>query len=386
MRQISARAAQHARELDFVGQILDAGVGEFVRFCAKARELMLEARRQLQGGAPEASAAARGRIFRNLHTLKGNARLLGLSHFANVVHLAEESFDVRQRQPITLVGQALAIDAVLDGISEYEQVYERKLGDVLPEPERKRDQLWSAIGARVNEAQSGSIGPREALLAIGELLRRGGARPLGQIVKSALRLLPALALELGKVAPLCEVEDRGIWLTEAWAQALEDSLVHIFQNAMDHGIENAEERALAQKPSQGKLTVRAATTTQGVTIRCFDDGRGLNLGVLRRAHGTPDETDEQTAVRVFGVGISTAERVGSVSGRGVGLDAVRAVMRELGGEVSISFTGPDVAGHRPFELLFELPAEALLADAKRPSRPPSTPPGRAALRAHAAGK
>jgi two-component system chemotaxis sensor kinase CheA len=118
-------------------------------------------------------------------------------------------------------------------------------------------------------------------------------------------------------------------------------------------------------------------------LRIADDGRGLNLAALRSQAGVPDESDAESALRIFGAGVSTAERVTQISGRGVGLDAVRASVRELGGEVSVVLSGPAAGGLCPFELVFELPPEAVLGDAQRPSRPPSVPPGRSEYHAHA---
>jgi predicted ATPase/GAF domain-containing protein/HPt (histidine-containing phosphotransfer) domain-containing protein len=385
LRQMSAKVAQHARELDVVGQILDAGVEAFLRFCASAQLLLAEARQLLQSGVDLTST--RARVFRGLHTIKGNARLLGFSHLAGTVHLAESSFDSGASAPEgggELARMQSGVEAVRSGIEEYEQVYQRKLGDVLREPERKSAEIWGAIAARVSDAETGSLGAAEALAAISELLRRGGAVSLRQLVKSAGRLLPVLAQELGKVAPRVELGDRAnIWLTQAWSEALKSSLIHVFQNAMDHGIEADDERARKQKPRQGQLHVRTSTSSRGTTLRIADDGRGLDLAALRGAAGEPDESEAESALRIFGAGVSTAERVTQISGRGVGLDAVRASVRELGGEVSVVLTGPADGGFCPFELVFELPPDAVLGDAQRPSRPPSVPPGRSEYHAHA---
>jgi two-component system chemotaxis sensor kinase CheA len=175
-----------------------------------------------------------------------------------------------------------------------------------------------------------------------------------------------VALELGKVAPRLDVEDRGPWLSAAWARALKDSLIHVFQNSLDHGIEAPDERRRRGKPEQGTISVRAERTPRGATLRFWDDGRGLALEALRARAAVAEEADETTSQRIFDAGISTAQRVTQTSGRGIGLDAVRALVRGLGGELDVVLRGPAEAGHRAFELVFQLPLDAF------PSEKPSS--------------
>jgi len=386
LRQISAKAAQHARDLDYVGQILDAGVGHFQRFCQSARTLMQE-NEQLLEGVSELRPETRERVFRALHTIKGNSRLLGLSHLANIVHLAEESFDTRQRGPSD-AGQRQRMQAsvaeVLAGILEYERVYQAKLASVLQEPGRSDEPAWQAVAARLEEAKSGLVGPHDTLTAIDGLVRRAGSLKFSQLVQQTARLLPVLAQELGKPAPALELEDRGLCLSGSWARPLSDCLVHIFQNALDHGLETSEKRLAKHKPARGTLRVRVQPGARGTTLRIADDGRGLDLAALRARAGVAAEPDEQTALRILDAGVSTAAGVTQVSGRGVGLDAVRAVLRGLGGDVSITLGAALEPGCRAFELVLELPPQAALDEPARPSRPPA--PGQTDYRAPATAK
>jgi chemotaxis protein histidine kinase CheA len=306
--------------------------------------------------------------------------MLGFTHLANAVHVAEESFDSMAsatRAAPRAAEMRASILSVRAALAECEQIYRRKLGDVLPEPDRRADKLWLSISNQLSLVKTGNLAPADALNAIGELVRRARAVPLREILEHGSRVLPVLAQELGRVAPAVEAEERELWLTDAWAQALESSLVHAFQNAMAHGIEPVEERRRRSKPEQGKIALRFTSSARGTLLRVSDDGRGLNLSALRAKAGVAHEPDEQTAARIFEPGVSTAASVSKSAGRGVGMDAVRSSVRDLGGEVSIVFTGPERDGFRPFELVFELPTEATLAEPQRTSRPPSGLPSRA---------
>jgi len=126
--------------------------------------------------------------------------------------------------------------------------------------------------------------------------------------------------------------------------ALGDPLVHLVRNSLDHGLESVEEREAAGKPPTGKLEISARHAGGSVLITVQDDGRGIDpVRVARKAAErgliAPDEVetiDLQRAVELlFAPGFSTAEQMSDVSGRGVGLDAVRTTIRGLGGEVLV---------------------------------------------------
>jgi two-component system chemotaxis sensor kinase CheA len=124
--------------------------------------------------------------------------------------------------------------------------------------------------------------------------------------------------------------------------ALGDPLVHLVRNSLDHGLEGVEERVAAGKPEVGTLEISARHSGGSVVIEVRDDGRGINPeAVARKAveRGLIDsaaaaEINMKAAVELlFAAGFSTAETTSDISGRGVGMDAVRTKIRELGGEV-----------------------------------------------------
>ncbi len=130
--------------------------------------------------------------------------------------------------------------------------------------------------------------------------------------------------------------DRGV------VDALGDPIVHLLRNALDHGLEGPQEREAAGKPATGTIEISARHAGGNVVITVSDDGRGVDpAAVARKAMAGGLLTDEQAesidAARaielLFTPGFSTAEATTDISGRGVGMDAVRAKIRELGGEV-----------------------------------------------------
>ncbi|MCB1141305.1 MAG: Hpt domain-containing protein [Leptospiraceae bacterium] len=124
------------------------------------------------------------------------------------------------------------------------------------------------------------------------------------------------------------------------ADTLSDPMVHLIRNACDHGIESAEERDASGKDPIGKITLRASYEGNHAVIRISDDGRGLNKDkIIEKANkmNIPTEllSDDDIYNLIFLPGLSTADKVTDVSGRGVGMDVVQSTARSLGGFVKI---------------------------------------------------
>ena len=125
-------------------------------------------------------------------------------------------------------------------------------------------------------------------------------------------------------------------------EELNDPLLHMIRNSMDHGIETPEKREAAGKPATGSLNLRAYHQGGNIVVEIEDDGAGLNKDrILKKAveRGLAAEgdplTDEQIFQFIFAAGFSTAEKITDLSGRGVGLDVVRRNIERLRGRVEI---------------------------------------------------
>jgi two-component system chemotaxis sensor kinase CheA len=160
------------------------------------------------------------------------------------------------------------------------------------------------------------------------------------------RLVRDLSTKLGKDVEL-DLVGRDTELDRTVVDALGDPLVHLVRNSLDHGLEPPEIRIAEGKSRVGKLTIAARHAGGSVMIEVRDDGRGIDpAAVARKAleRGLIDEAqaatlDQRGAVELlFAAGFSTAETTSDISGRGVGMDAVRAKIRELGGEVVLDST------------------------------------------------
>jgi two-component system, chemotaxis family, sensor kinase CheA len=155
------------------------------------------------------------------------------------------------------------------------------------------------------------------------------------------RLVRDLSTKLGKQVEL-ELVGKDTELDRTVVDALGDPLVHLIRNSLDHGLEGPEERVAAGKPASGTLHLSARHAGGNVVIEVRDDGRGIDpVKVAQKAADkgliaaeSVATTDMAKAIELlFHPGFSTAEVTSDISGRGVGMDAVRTTIRELGGEV-----------------------------------------------------
>lgn len=157
------------------------------------------------------------------------------------------------------------------------------------------------------------------------------------------RMVRDLAGELGKTVKL-EVDGGDVELDREMIEMIRDPLTHIVRNALDHGIETPEQRRQAGKPEMGRLRIGARQSANQILIEVSDDGRGIDAErVVRKAITAGLVTSEQAAAMtwsrklelIFEPGLSTADQVTGVSGRGVGMDVVRANIERIGGTVDI---------------------------------------------------
>ena len=201
-------------------------------------------------------------------------------------------------------------------------------------------QISSAIG---DDALEDAVAQTARLVAdLQDEIMTSRMVPVWQIFDRFPRLVRDAARSLGKQVVL-DVDGKDIELDRSLLDEIGDPIVHLLRNAIDHGIESPEERVGAGKDPVGRLTLTAVRDRSAVIIRVADDGRGIDRDrVLRKAKERGDVdpaktelTDEELIRLVSRPGFSTAERITSISGRGVGVDAVQTRVRALGGSVDI---------------------------------------------------
>ncbi|HYR24881.1 MAG TPA: ATP-binding protein [Aquabacterium sp.] len=374
LKRLEHEASEQKRELDIIGQILRVTQEKFSEFIEGARQFIAE-NRQLIEQAQGKDLDVVGLLFRNMHTIKGNARTYGLLNLTNVVHEAEQAYD-QLRKDLDAAWDPMALLQALDQVHELVEEYARINDHVLGRkgPGRRgsvekyamvdRDDLGHSLQLLSAVNMDDPVALRSTLKQLKLTLSQIGTERLEDVLAGQIESLDSLARELGKEPPVVRVDDHHVVVQNQIAPLLKNLFTHLLRNAMDHGLEPAAERLAAGKPAAGRIQIEMSLDAAGLHLRLRDDGRGLAIGRIRQRaleQGllTPEQmaSPDTVAETIFLSGFSTAEQVTEVSGRGVGMDAVRGFLQREGGDIHIRFLDQqEEADYRAFELAVHLPA------------------------------
>lgn len=337
-------------------------------------------------------------IFRFVHTVKGSCGFLDLPRLGRLAHAAEDVLAaVRSGERAPDAALVSAVLAIVDRIGELteaiaagaplEDTTEDLLIAALAEDAAPVVPTSEVAGAGPQQARMTNrsvrlavelldrmmIGMSDMVLARNELARRlrehgpdphveGALERLSltvaemrdtvtrtrmQRIEALFSAMPRMvrdtAQPLGKQVAL-EIEGSEVELDREMIELLRDPLVHIIRNSVDHGIESAADRRAAGKPDGGRLLVSARQSGNQILIEVEDDGRGIDIGRLAAkaaATGLHTEaevarmTEAQRLDLVFSPGLSSRDTVTAISGRGVGMDVVRANIEQIGGRIDL---------------------------------------------------
>ena len=167
--------------------------------------------------------------------------------------------------------------------------------------------------------------------------------PMDSIYSKFPKVVRDISKKLGKKVEFKHYGDN-VEIDKAMIEGLTDPLMHIIRNSLDHGIETAAERELTKKPEVGSISISAEQANGQMIITIEDDGKGINFEKVAQKsleQGQIDEnqyntmTDNEKALLIFGAGVSTADQITDISGRGVGMDVVKTNIHKLGGAIKL---------------------------------------------------
>lgn len=305
-------------EMKTLLQIATAKIDHYLAFYHSNKALIVQAQSILQTstfGEFEIND-----LFRVMHTLKGNARMLHFDAINDAAHSAEGRYSAIRNGNNQINSEELNKDLQkVDSTMEYyHQVYKKYL---------QQDAIAHDLRSWIEDVTT-------------------------HVIESTN--IP------GKLKPNLTIsDDQSIPLTPTLKEMISTIFLHLTRNSLDHGIEGSELRKARNKPPQGQITIRLKKIEKLLTIEFYDDGAGLNLSQLR-AKGQnsgllgPNASDEEVANVIFASGISTAEKLTDISGHGVGMDAVKHMIEKNGGNIKIVFTGDYDGQFRSFKLSIQL--------------------------------
>lgn len=375
LRELAAEAGEQKRRLEMIGEILAVSEEKFQHFVDSSTGFIHENEHIIrQHDCADMGAIAA--LFRNMHTIKGNARTYSLQHLTGVVHEVEQRYDALRREDTDHAWDQQALIADLErvksALENYSSINEVSLGRG-PRVAQNGDANMS-IGReaiektlRIIDATDESDLPalRAMRAELRSTLRAIGTERVADALAGVTGSLPSLAEELGKVAPVVQVEDNGYRLRSEAAGTVKNVFMHLLRNSLDHGIEMPPQRRALGKDEAGHIDIDVNVHNGAMQLTLADDGRGLALARIRGIaveRGWIDAyeavSDETIASFIFRPGFSTAANVTEVSGRGVGMDAVRDFLEREGGAIELRFTDDRRgADYRHFQTIVRLPLQ-----------------------------
>jgi signal transduction histidine kinase len=380
LRALAAEAGEQKRRLEMIGEILAVSQEKFHHFVESATDFISENERIIrQHHEPSHEAVAE--LFRNMHTVKGNARTYSLQHLTGVVHETEQRYDALRRADSGEISsemwdQQLLIDdlqRVKAALETYSTINEVSLGRKGPGQRGNVDRYLMVdrelIDKQLDMLESADPADREALASMRASLQRElrqlGTESIYEALAGVIESLPSLAAELGKEAPLVRIDNNGYRVRNQASSTLRNVFTHLLRNSVDHGIEPPAERIASGKQAAGVIELEVGVDNHALQITVSDDGRGLALAKIRAAaieRGWIDAqavmSDEAIAELIFRSGFSTAQTVSEISGRGVGMDAVRDFVRREHGRIELRFTDDRRgADYRRFQTVVSFPED-----------------------------
>jgi ligand-binding sensor domain-containing protein/signal transduction histidine kinase len=253
------------------------------------------------------------KIFRSMHLIKGNAKLLNIDYFAEQAHQFENIISETQ-QKSTLSEKDL-----------------RPLREKLHELQTGMDEMESVIG-KMSQLTT----------------HKGGKKRTDTryMLQSLENLINSFSTDLGKKIKFQYSKFNGRMIPNKYHLLIKEVLIQLVRNSISHGIELPEERKRIKKPPFGKIEISTFKRNGSVGFRIRDDGRGLQIEKLRQkaiqSGKWKDEeiknwNEQQIAELIFASGITTSDKVDMVAGRGVGMDGVKHRIQEHQGEIRVSF-------------------------------------------------
>lgn len=373
LKELQAEAEEQKRELEIIGHILSIEPAKFNEFISSACNFITECRTLIKDTADK-NADVIATLFRNMHTVKGNARTFGFNYITNSVHNVENTYDElrkiedKQWEPDDLLHELKL--AEID-VQRYQNVAVEKLGRDA-EADSQADGMAAVDKERVAQLMANIEG-----LEMGDLPQAAkncfkdtyqtlvsfDAKPIEEAIQPVLESAESLSSELNKPTPAMEMNSGGIYIKKSAHGMLNNIFMHVFRNAIDHGIETPDVRAEKGKAEQGSIYLDTVKGDGFIEFVIKDDGKGLAIGHLYEKavkEGVYAEGERPAATEIanliFGSGFSTAEKVTEVSGRGVGMDAVKQFLEQEGGSIKVDLDeGDELADFRTFATKITLP-------------------------------
>jgi chemotaxis protein histidine kinase CheA len=339
-RRIAEELREHEDDLAQFGELLQIAPAIFASFVREAAAAVRAIEALASTRASDDDAV---RALRESHTVKGNARGLGLHFIAGRAHAVEDLIAAARDR-----GEAPPRAELAAAVGDLRRAIDRAGAlrgglEGAPDDGGPRGAELAEIGAQLAAALAAldADHPARARVArAGAALERLARVPLSQLLHFVRVTARSVAAASGADVPAVDVRGGELAVPPAVHDALHAALPHLVRNAIVHGIEPGDQRAALGKPAAGTITVDARVDGDALVVEIKDDGRGIDRDRLARALGDAggDAGVLTLADLVFHPGLSSRGRVDRDAGRGMGAGAARDALGAIGGSLTVETT------------------------------------------------
>jgi len=347
-REAAARDAEHNKEMAAMKKLLSGGAQLFIAFMQSASDRLDAFEGDLGASPREVNANEVEVLFQHAHTVKGEAKAFELADLEEVCHNLEERL-TDLREPAKEKGTTSTepvFQEIVDGIAAARQhianvrqkfIDQSPIGALVLEQISVNRGDVEALEQAVQELQAAADGGK--VQQVSKIAARLASRPFGEAVGRLQDGIPAWAAQLEKRANFI-VEGKDVLIPPGLMKILPGCLTHMVRNCLAHGIEDPEKREEIGKDPCGQIRVTCMGGSAGPNILVEDDGGGLKIDKLRekaKEQGMSFQPGREWEL-IFASGMSTAEKVDDISGRGVGMAAVKSDIEKAGYELDVHST------------------------------------------------
>lgn len=276
-------------------------------------------------------------IFSDLHTIKGNARVLGLKQLAAKAHDTESFLTTIKDSQDEILHQQF-IEIHLKSFFDFSSIYIDLYNDFFVTENKifngylNKDWVENKLISLKEKISPEVYNDIVHLLSHSKLDQKSELEEfLREIIKNtAQKCNKEVEFVFNSIDFLVDDVSFGI---------IENSLLHIIQNAIDHGIEEPQERLKNNKEVKGRIEVKIEMENQNILVKVKDDGIGIDkekLLIKAKSSGFTSSPGENVLSLIFKSGFSTKDKISEISGRGVGLDSVSIELSKINGQVEVS--------------------------------------------------
>ncbi len=347
LRKLTDEAARREQDIQLLTELVQADPKHLRLFWNEAQALLTT----MQSDVGQRPAV---QIARDMHSLKGLARSLGLRQLTGLIH---DSESLLLGIPPSLESQHSILESITVLFSAYQDLFQQRL-------------------AGADTAKGGTLVDRESLLelekcwlsrqgidsAVKSLLCRFVFKSINELAHDLRDEGRRLAGQLKKDPFVLDAKGPAIFFRERTERNLRNALLHLLRNTLDHGFLKTSDR-----DHEARVELDWEWHDEKLLCTWRDNGQGLNLKALvHRAFGAgrtiPSDRSEREALAesIFHDGVSTAETISEVSGRGIGMSAARAMLESLGGTLDIELLEPFDQERQTFQFRLSLPRQHII--------------------------